>query len=141
MAGSPDRLSHMSAPCKPVQIISLSSTFYPHLLVKPQTWRVIDALRHEAYKGDLLTNKSVVLDYVTGKCVRNNGFVDQFYLEQHHDPIVEPSVYEAIQDYMNQGLLNNRNTKKRAAWFEEHPEILDRRNKSLIEEEKGEKTA
>ncbi len=116
MAGSPDRLSHMSAPCKPVQIISLSST-------------------------DLLTNKSVVLDYVTGKCVRNNGFVDQFYLEQHHDPIVEPSVYEAIQDYMNQGLLNNRNTKKRAAWFEEHPEILDRRNKSLIEEEKGEKTA
>ena len=35
MAGSPDRLSHMSAPCKPVQIISLSSTIYPHLLVKP----------------------------------------------------------------------------------------------------------
>ena len=26
----------MSAPCKPVQIISLSSTIYPHFLVKPQ---------------------------------------------------------------------------------------------------------
>ena len=25
----------MSAPCKPVQIISFSSTVYPHLLVKP----------------------------------------------------------------------------------------------------------
>ncbi len=25
----------MSAPCKPVQIISLSSTIYPHFLVKP----------------------------------------------------------------------------------------------------------
>ena len=36
MAGSPDRLSHMSAPCKPVQIISLPLIIYPHLLVKPQ---------------------------------------------------------------------------------------------------------
>ena len=35
MAGSPDRLSHMSAPCKPVQIISLPLIIYPHLLVKP----------------------------------------------------------------------------------------------------------
>ena len=36
MAGSPDRLSHMSAPCKPVQIISLPLIIYPHLLVKPR---------------------------------------------------------------------------------------------------------
>ena len=44
MAGSPDRLSHMSAPCKPVQIISLPLIIYPHLLVKPHKRDLIERI-------------------------------------------------------------------------------------------------
>ena len=46
MAGSPDRLSHMSAPCKPVQIISLPLIIYPHLLVKPQKYLNYHIIKH-----------------------------------------------------------------------------------------------
>ena len=48
MAGSPDRLSHMSAPCKPVQIISLPLIIYPHLLVKPRNKEDAEDVLHEA---------------------------------------------------------------------------------------------
>ena len=89
--------------------------------------RVNLALANEAYRGDILTNKTVILDYLTKKTVRNKGQVEQFYLEQHHDPIVKPEIFDTVQDYMKQGFLNGRNKQLRAAWFTEHPEVLLRR--------------
>ena len=105
---------------------------------KPANWtiaRVYCALDRETYKGDLLTNKIVVLDCVKKKCVKNDGFVDQFYLEQHHDPIVEPDVFDSVQQYRKQGLLNGRNSAMRNRWFQEHPEILARRQNQIGGEE------
>ena len=32
-------------------------------------------------------------------------------------------------DYLKQGLLNGRNKQLRAAWMQEHPEVLMRRNR------------
>ena len=95
-----------------------------------ETWtpqRVTLALANEAYRGDILTNKTVILDYLTKKAVRNKGQVEQYYLEQHHDPIVKPEIFDTVQDYMKQGFLNGRNKQLRAAWFTEHPEVLLRR--------------
>ena len=69
----------------------------------------------------------MILDYLTKKTVRNKGQVEQFYLEQHHDPIVKPEIFDTVQDYMKQGFLNGRNKQLRAAWFTEHPEVLLRR--------------
>ena len=94
--------------------------------------RVRTALRNEAYRGDLLTNKVVVLDYLTKKPVRNRGQVEQFYIEEHHAPIIEPQIFDTVQEYMKQGLLNGRHRQIRAAWFRNNPEILERR-KSLME--------
>lgn len=89
--------------------------------------RVRLTLNNEAYRGDILTSKTVVLDYLTKKTVRNNGQVEQYYLEEHHTPIVLPEIFDTVQDYMKQGYLNGRNTLIRTAWFQEHPEILKRR--------------
>jgi len=91
--------------------------------------RIQMVLRNEAYRGDILTNKTVVLDYLTKKSVRNRGQVEQYYLEQHHDPIVAPEIFDTVQDYLKQGLLNGRNKQLRAAWMQEHPEVLMRRNR------------
>ena len=91
--------------------------------------RIQMVLRNEAYRGDILTNKTVVLDYLTKKSVRNQGQVEQYYLEQHHDPIVAPEIFDTVQDYLKQGLLNGRNKQLRAAWMQEHPEVLMRRNR------------
>ena len=86
------------------------------------------ALRNEAYRGDILTNKMVVLDYLTKKSVRNKGQAEQYYIEQHHDPIVAPNLFDTVQDYMKQGFLNGSYRLIRKAWFEKHPEVLFRRN-------------
>ena len=91
--------------------------------------RIQMALRNEAYRGDILTNKTVVLDYLTKKNVRNQGQVEQYYLEQHHDPIVAPEIFDTVQDYLKQGFLNGRNKQLRATWMQEHPEVLMRRNR------------
>ena len=61
------------------------------------------------------------------KVVRNKGQVDQFYIEQHHEPIVDPVIYDTVQEYIRDGYLNGRNRLIREAWFKEHPEIMDRR--------------
>ena len=90
--------------------------------------RVRYALTNEAYRGDILTNKHVTLDYLAKKEVKNNGQVMQYYLEQHHDPIVNVHVFDSVQAYIRDGYLNGRNKKSRANWMKEHPEILLRRD-------------
>lgn len=90
-------------------------------------------LLNEAYRGDILTNKTVMLDYVSGKSIKNMGQAEQFYLEQHHEPIVDPEVFDAVQGYFRAGYLNARNKHLRMKWMNEHPEILKRRNKAKEE--------
>ena len=85
-------------------------------------------LRNEVYKGDILTHKNVRLDYTSKKTIRNNGQQDQVYIEGHHDPIIDPAVFDEVQTYLAAGLLEARSEKKRKAWFAAHPEILARRS-------------
>ena len=80
--------------------------------------RVSAALRREAYRGDLLTNKTVVLDYASKRPVKNTGIIDQFYIEGHHEPIVDAEVYEKVQTYLKANLLSGRHKRQRRRWFE-----------------------
>ena len=91
--------------------------------------RIVCALKREAYRGDILTDKTVTLDYLTKKVVRNTGMVDQYYIEQHHDPIVDPAVFDEVQEYIKRGYLNGRNRLIREVWFKENPKIQARREK------------
>lgn len=59
--------------------------------------RVRDLLRHEAYIGDLLTNKFVIVDYLSRKQIPNRGIADQYYLENHHPPIVSREQFARVQ--------------------------------------------
>jgi len=47
-------------------------------------------LTNEKYKGDALLQKTYVKDFLEHKNVVNNGEVTQYYVENHHDPIVNP---------------------------------------------------
>ncbi len=69
-----------------------------------KVWRVSTVaamIRNVAYKGDVLTNKTVVTDYVTGKAVKNNGEFPQVYIEKHHQPLVDPIIFDRIQTKIN----------------------------------------
>ena len=67
--------------------------------------RMIHMLTHEAYIGDILTNKSFKLDANTQ--VRNNGERDQYYIEDHHEPIISREVHERVKELVGRGLLRS----------------------------------
>lgn len=54
-------------------------------------------LHNEAYKGDLLTGKTYTPDILSGKRMKNNGQSPQYYIEEHHDPIVSPALFDRVQ--------------------------------------------
>ena len=96
--------------------------------------RLKGALKNEAYRGDILTNKTVKLDLLSKKTMRNTGQQEQFYVEQHHEPIVAPEVFDEVQEYLAKGYLSTRHKKRRSEWLKAHPEIRRRRNKLLKED-------
>ena len=60
--------------------------------------RVSNLLRNEVYTGTIITNKTVVVDYVSKKSVKNNGIVEQVKIENHHEAIVSPFVFKKINE-------------------------------------------
>lgn len=60
-------------------------------------------LKNEAYKGDLLTSKTVTPDLLSKKQIKNTGQVPQFYIENHHEPIVSPELFDRVQKNLEGG--------------------------------------
>lgn len=95
--------------------------------------RLKGILKNEAYRGDILTNKAVKLDLLSKKTIRNTGQQEQFYIEQHHEPIVTPEVFNEVQEYIAKGYLRTHHKQHRSEWLKTHPEIRKRR-KIVLEE-------
>lgn len=60
-------------------------------------------LTNPAYKGDYFSHGTVCL--IPGKQVRNRGYRDRYYIEEHHEPIVPPELYDRVQQIIKRGLL------------------------------------
>lgn len=54
-------------------------------------------LSNEKYSGDLLYQKTFTKDYLTHARVKNNGEVEQVVVENHHEKIIDKSIYDAVQ--------------------------------------------
>ena len=99
-----------------------------------QDWtitRVLAVIKREAYKGDLLTGKTVKMDFLSKRALKNDGQYEQYYIEKHHPAIISETVFDAVQDYYAKGYLNGKNKARRQAWFDAHPEIAERREKGV----------
>ena len=57
-------------------------------------------LTNEKYKGDALLQKSYTTDYLTKKKKVNEGEIPQYYVENSHEAIIEPVVFEMVQQEM-----------------------------------------
>lgn len=65
-----------------------------------KTWQpavVQSILTNEKYKGDALLQKTVCVDFLTKKMVKNDGRVQQVYVEDSHPAIIEPDEFDAVQ--------------------------------------------
>lgn len=63
-------------------------------------WRVSSIkaiLSNEKNKGDALLQKQYTVDFLQKKKKRNTGEVPQYYVERHHEPIIDPAIFDAVQ--------------------------------------------
>jgi len=54
-------------------------------------------LTNEKYYGALLQQKTVTVDFLTHKRVKNRGQVDQYLIEDNHEPIIPKEMFDAVQ--------------------------------------------
>lgn len=61
---------------------------------------IISILENEKYRGDGLLQKSFTADFLTKKRVQNNGEIQQYYVEGHHEGIVDGETFDLAQAEM-----------------------------------------
>nr|WP_024418771.1 recombinase family protein [Streptococcus suis] len=54
-------------------------------------------LQNEKYKGDALLQKTFTVDFLTKKRVQNDGQVNQYYVENSHEAIIDEETWETVQ--------------------------------------------
>ena len=54
-------------------------------------------LTNEKYKGDALLQKTYTADFLTKKTIKNEGQVQQYYVEDDHEAIIDPVVFDMVQ--------------------------------------------
>lgn len=54
-------------------------------------------LSNEKYKGDLLLQKTVTVDYLSHKRVKNENLEPQYIIEDNHEPIISKAIWEQVQ--------------------------------------------
>lgn len=72
-------------------------------------------LTNEKYRGDALLMKTYTVDYLTKEKRKNTGEVRQFFVENSHEPIIEPELFDAVQEILK------KNGAKRTKIRSEHP--------------------
>ncbi len=69
--------------------------------------------KNEAYRGDVLTNKTYTVDYLSGMRAVNRGKRTQYYISAHHEPVIPPETYERVNSLMKTSLLRSNADCKR----------------------------
>ncbi|MFD3156684.1 recombinase family protein [Haloimpatiens sp. FM7330] len=54
-------------------------------------------LRNEKYTGDALLQKTMTVDFLTHKRVKNNGQIQQYYVEDSHPAIISKETFQMVQ--------------------------------------------
>lgn len=78
-----------------------------------QSGCVLNILKNEKYCGDALCQKTVTIDFFTHKSVRNDGREPQYYIEDHHDPIIDRKTWLAAQKIRKEKRYRGRPKSRR----------------------------
>ena len=73
-------------------------------------------LTNEKYMGDLLMGKSIIVDPIAKKRIRNDGQEDKYYVKDHHPAIISTETFEKAQqirksrskDFMKRNFVANK---------------------------------
>ncbi len=70
---------------------------------------ILSIIKNEKYKGDLLQEKTYTVDPIYKTRRVNYGEEDQFYIRDHHEPIVDKEVFEEAQRILQRRNVTRRN--------------------------------
>ena len=71
-------------------------------------------LTNEKYTGDLLMQKYYTEDFLTQRILKNDGALPQYYVRNHHEPIIPHAVFERVQNEVKRrGSLINEPSRLR----------------------------
>lgn len=59
--------------------------------------QVMAILQNEKHMGDVILQKTFTPDFLTHKCVKNEGQMPQYHVPENHEPIVSKELWEAVQ--------------------------------------------
>lgn len=80
---------------------------------------VKNILNNEKYCGDVVMQKTVSIDLFSHKSIRNDGRAAMYRLRNHHDAIIEKSVWEEVQKRLSDTAIAQYNW---GDWTEERHE-------------------
>ena len=63
-----------------------------------QTSTIESILTNEKYRGSARLQKKFTVDFLTKKQKVNEGEIPQYYIEESHEAIIDPSEWDAVQD-------------------------------------------
>ena len=59
---------------------------------------VSSVLKNEKYKGDALLQKEFTIDFLSKKMKKNEGEINQYYVENGHEAIIAPWLFDYVQE-------------------------------------------
>ena len=63
---------------------------------------VLGILRNEKYCGNVLCQKTIAMDIFTHKSIKNTGQKTQYFIEGHHEPIVDKEDWDKVQQLLRE---------------------------------------
>lgn len=61
------------------------------------TSTIVGILQNEKHMGDAILQKTYTADFLTKKMVKNEGQIEQYYVKDDHEAIVDKRLWEAVQ--------------------------------------------
>lgn len=74
---------------------------------------VLNILKNEKYCGDALCQKTVTIDFFTHKSVKNDGREPQYFIEDHHEPIIDKKTWLIAQKIREERRYHGRRRGRR----------------------------
>ncbi len=78
-------------------------------------------LKNEKYKGDVLQGKTYTTDPITHKRVINMGEKNQYYIKEHHTAIIEPELFDKVQQILEKRAGSRSKGKRRGNYSRKYP--------------------
>lgn len=74
---------------------------------------VLGILRNEKYCGDVLCQKTMTLDVFSHKAVKNKGQKKQYFIEGHHEAIIDKKDWQLVQKLIHERFYCKNRRRKR----------------------------